>query len=206
MSGKISYSNVYVGNILVANDTNAITTIRPHSPIDISFSLPQKYFELIRAEQGLDKPWHYVATLPEYPKDLYDGETYFIDNQVNQDTGTILLKGRLPNLKKQLWPGEFVRVKVLQKKVPAAFVVPPGAVLIGKNGPYVYTINKENKAQAHDVTVLSREDEYIAFESKDLHAGDTVVVEGQINIAPGMVVQTTKASKKIPSTTPIMNN
>ncbi len=195
VSGKISSYNVDVGNILVANDPTAITTIRPNAPIDISFSLPQKYFEMIRAEWGLEKPWNYVATLPENPKETYEGETYFIDNQVNQDTGTILLKGRLSNLKQQLWPGEFVRVQVLHKKVPNALVVPPGAVLMGKNGPYVYSISKEKKAEAHNVTVLSRMDTYVAFESKELAAGDIVVVEGQINIAPGTTVGTVVESK-----------
>lgn len=187
-SGKISYFNVYVGNILAIDDPNQITILLPLTPIDILFSLPQQQFELIRKEQGDQGKWKYVAALPEHPNDKYEGTTYFIDNQINQSTGTILLKGRLPNEKQQLWPGEFIRVKVLNKIAPGALTVPPSSVLIGKDGPYVYTVDKGGKAIAINVIVLTRTEEYIAIQSDHLQAGDTVIVDGQINVAPGLQV------------------
>ena len=178
VSGKISFFNVDVGNILIIDDPNQLTVIRPFSPIDITFSLPQQQFELIRREQGDAGEWKFVATLPETPNNPFDGTTYFIDNQVDQNTGTILLKGRLPNAKRELWPGEFIRVKVLHKMAPQALTVPPGAVLIGKDGPYIYTVDKDSKAVVQNVTVLTRTEEYIAIQSAQVHAGDTVIVVG----------------------------
>ncbi len=97
------------------------------------------------------------------------GTTYFIDNQIDQNTGTILLKGRLKNVNRELWPGEFIRVKVLYKMAPNALIVPPSAVLIGKDGPYIYTIDKEGKAAVKNVTVLTRTEEYIAIQSAQAH-------------------------------------
>jgi multidrug efflux system membrane fusion protein len=190
VSGKIGYSNVYVGNILALDDPNQITTILPYSPIDITFSLPQQHFELIRRVQGDAGNWKYVASLPEDPTLTFEGTTYFIDNQIDQNTGTILLKGRLPNEKRALWPGEFVRIKVLYKMVPNALVVPPSSVLIGRNGPYVYVVDAENKASARNVIVLTRTEEYTAIESEQVHVGDTVIVDGQINVATGVAVST----------------
>ncbi len=70
VSGKISYFNVDVGNILAVDDPNQITVIRPFSPIDITFSLPQQQFELIRHVQGDAGEWKFVATLPENPNIL----------------------------------------------------------------------------------------------------------------------------------------
>ena len=166
VTGKISYFNVDVGNILSVDDPNQITVIRPFSPIDIIFSLPQEQFELIRHEQGNGGSGSFIAALPDTPKNQFDGTTYFIDNQINQNTGTILLKGRLPNGKWELWPGEFIRVKVLHKKVPKALTVPPSALLIGKDGSYIYTIDKEGKSEAKNVAVLTKTDEYIAFQSR----------------------------------------
>lgn len=189
VSGKVTYYIVDVGNIVTVDNPTAITTIKPFSPIDIQFSLPQQYLEKIRAVQGNEGKWKFNAVLPEYPDKKFEGTTFFIDNQVNQDTGTILLKGRLNNQNWEFWPGEFVKVQVLYKYAPKAFVVPPGAVLIGKNGPYVYLIDGEGKAVVKNVTVLTRTNEYIALDSKDLHEGDTVITDGQINIAPGMQVQ-----------------
>jgi len=187
-SGKISYFNVDVGNILIVDDPNQITVLKPFSPIDITFSLPQQQFELIRKVQGDAGEWQFVATLPEKPDHPFAGTTYFIDNQINQNTGTILLKGRMLNENNELWPGEFIRVKVLYKMAPGALTVPPSAVLIGKDGPYIYTVDKDEKAIAQNVIVLTRTDEYIAIQSDQVHEGDTVITDGQINVAPGLIV------------------
>jgi membrane fusion protein, multidrug efflux system len=189
VAGKISYYNVDVGNILAVDDPNQLTVIRPFNPIDILFSLPQSQFELIRQVQGNSGEWRFVASLPEYPKNGYDGTTYFIDNQINQDTGTILLKGRLENDNRSLWPGEFIRVKVLHRLAPKALTVPPSSVLMGKDGAYIYLVNDEKKADPINVVVLTRTEEYIAIQSDKLHEGLTVIVEGQINVAPGLTVE-----------------
>lgn len=187
ITGKISYFNIDVGNILSAYDPNAITTIRPFEPIDISFSLPQQYFEMIRKVQGNKDGWPFIAILPESPQIKHEGKTYFIDDQVDQNTGTIILKGTLSNKHWQLWPGEFVKVNVLYKVAQQAFVVPPGAILIGKDGPYLYTLDQDNKVVPHQLKILTRTEDFVAFESKTIQKGDRTVIDGQINIAPGIV-------------------
>jgi len=103
-----------------------------------------------------------------------------LDNQIDQTTGTILLKGRVLNEKLELWPGQFIRVKVLHKMAPKALTVPPSSVLIGKDGPYIYSIDKEGNAQAQVVTVLTRTDKYIAIQSNKIKVGDTVIVDGKL--------------------------
>jgi len=189
VSGKVSQFVVDVGNIVAVDDPTAIVSIKPFSPIDILFSLPQQQLEKIRKVQGNEGKWDFIAVLPEDPDKKVDGTTYFIDNQVNQNTGTILMKGRLANTDWQFWPGEFVKVQVLYRTVQDAFIVPPGAILMGKGGPYIYTIDADGKAKATNVDVLTRTDEYIAFTSPDIHKGDLAITDGQIKIAPGMHVQ-----------------
>lgn len=195
VAGKISYFAVYPGNVMIAYDTAAITVIRPFNPIDVLFSLSQQQFELIRKEQGDGGVWPFMAILPETDLQLV-GETYFIDNQINQNTGTILLKGRFSNMKWNLWPGEFVKIRVLQKMVKDALVVPPGAILIGKNGPYLYVIDQDDKAVPYDVDVVMRTNEYIAFKSPQVKKGDRVIIDGQINVAPGLTVNPVKPAAK----------
>jgi multidrug efflux system membrane fusion protein len=195
VSGKISYFVVDVGNIVAVDDPVALTSIKPFSPIDFLFSLPQQQLEMIRAVQGNQGKWPFIAQLPESPDKKVEGTTYFIDNQVNQNTGTILLKGRVENGDWDFWPGEFVRVKVLHRVAKEALVVPPGAVLIGKNGPYVYKMDAKGIVDVHTVDVIIRTNEYIAFNSKEIQKGDSVVIDGQINIAPGIEVRI--ASEKI---------
>jgi len=195
VTGKISYFSVFEGDIVAVDDPTQITILLPMSPIDIQFSLPQQHFELIRHEQGNQGKWKFIATLPEDSKHPFEGISYFIDNQIDQDTGTILLKGRLPNKKLRLWPGEFVRVKVLYKMAPGALVVPLSALLIGKDGPYIYTVDKEGKAVATNVTVLTKTEQYAALQSTEVHVGDTVIVDGQINVAPGIMVNVVAANQ-----------
>lgn len=195
VSGKISYSNVDVGNIMIIDDPNQITVIRPFSPIDVLFSLPQQQFEMIRVEQGDDGQWPYVVTLADKPDVSFGGITYFIDNQIDQNTGTILLKGKLPNAEREMWPGEFVRVKVLYRIVPEALTVPPSSVLMGRDGPYLYVVDHEGKAKAVNVSVLTRTEEYIAIHSEQLNEGDRVIVDGQINVAPGIAVNEVSMNK-----------
>ncbi len=199
VSGKISFFNVDVGNILTIDDPNQITVIRPFSPIDVLFSLPQQQLELIRSVQGNEGHWPFIATLPEKPNESFHGTTFFIDNQVNQNTGTILLKGRLPNENRELWPGEFMRIKVLYRIAPDALTVPPSAVIMGRDGPFVYTIDKDEKAALVNVTVLTRTPEYIAIQSDKLQEGEVVITDGQINIAPGVKVKVTAPQALPPS-------
>ncbi len=192
IAGKISNFNIYVGNIVIADDPIALTTIRPFSPIDISFSLPQSQFDLVRQAQGDRGIWNFIAISPEDPKKIYEGKSWFIDNQINQDTGTLLIKGSLPNYTREIWPGMYLRIKVLQKMVPNALTVPPGAILIGRDGPYLYTMDAEHKVTPINVNVITRNEEYIAVTSDQLQPGMQVVYDGQINVAPGMQVNVIK--------------
>lgn len=192
VTGKVSQFVVDVGNIVAVDDPTAIVSIVPFSPIDVLFSISQQQLEQIRARQGNHGKWHFQASLPEHPERIVEGTTYFINNEVNQDTGTILLKGRVYNDKIELWPGEFVKVKVLQQEEKNALLVPPGAVLTGKNGPYLYSVETGEKVSSHNIQVVSRTNEYIAFRSNQLKPNDTVVTDGQLNIAPGMQVEIKK--------------
>ena len=78
---------------------------------------------------------------------------------------------------------------------PNALTVPPSSVLIGKDGPYIYTLIRREKLQRKMSTVLTRTEEYIAIQSAQVHAGDTVIVDGQINVAPGLMVNAVSNNK-----------
>jgi len=75
---------------------------------------------------------------------------------------------------------------------------------MGKDGAYLYAVDKDNKATAHNITVLMRSDDFIAFESSEVKKGETVVVDGQINIATGITVQTKPQEKQPPPMFPAL--
>ena len=81
------------------------------------------------------------------------GKLNVVDNQVDQSTGTVRLKGEFPNADLQLWPGQFVNVRLLIDTLKDVVVVPTGAVQRGPNGTFVYVVKDDNTAAMRPVTV-----------------------------------------------------
>jgi multidrug efflux system membrane fusion protein len=111
-----------------------------------------------------------------------------VDNAVDATTGTIKLKGTFANADHKLWPGVFVRVTLRLTTQPNAVVVPNQAVQTGQEGPFVFVVKADNSVESRPVTIGSRVDQDIVIAS-GIEAGETVVTEGQLRLAPGIKVQ-----------------
>jgi multidrug efflux system membrane fusion protein len=121
----------------------------------------------------------------------YEGELHFLDNAVNNTTGTVLLRAVVPNHDMKLWSGQFVSVRLHLSIKKNAVVVPYEAVQIGQQGNYVFVISPDKKAELRNVTVGSKEDDRIIIED-GVKAGETVVTVGQMGLKPGIPVAETK--------------
>jgi len=116
------------------------------------------------------------------------GQLTFIDNTVDSTTGTIRLKGTFENSTHKLWPGEFVRVTLRLATEPNALVVPNQAVQTGQDGMYVFVVKPDHTVESRPVVTGARVDQDLVVE-KGLKAGEIVVLEGQLRLAPGSRVQ-----------------
>ena len=120
-----------------------------------AFPLPQQQLPEInkaRVDKGLR-----VEALETGHKTVLDtGELQVIDNQVDQTTGTIRLKADFPNTDLQLWPGQFVNVRLLVKTLEQVVVVPTSAVQRGPDGTFVYVVGDANKVGMRPVTLAQR--------------------------------------------------
>jgi multidrug efflux system membrane fusion protein len=116
------------------------------------------------------------------------GYLSFVDNTVDTTTGTIKLKGTFTNEANLLWPGQFVRVALRLTTHTNALVVPNQAVQAGQEGVYVYVVKPDRSVESRPVETGSRVDQDIVIKS-GLQAGETVVTEGHLLLAPGMRVQ-----------------
>src|SRR5262249_50420509 len=112
----------------------------------------------------------------------------FIDNTVDPSTGTIKLKGTFQNGDNRLWPGEFVRVTLRLTTRPNALVVPNQAVQTGQDGQFVYVVNQDRTVAMRPVVTSTRVDQDLVVD-RGLDAGETIVTEGQLRLAPGSRVQ-----------------
>lgn len=191
IDGKISQFNVDPGNVVVANDPNAITDIRQITPADIRFFIPQKYF--LEAQKAFQKgTLKFEATLPQVPDKPREGEIYFLDNHIDLTTGTILVKGTVPNEDEFFWPGEFIDVKLIMRTQAKALLVPEEAISYGLKGPFVYVYDVKTKTvEYRDVVKGEKIDKLIQIE-KGIHLGEKVVIRGQINLRPGVEVSVDK--------------
>jgi len=186
-AGKILLSE---GNLVKANDSVAMVVINQLSPIYVSLSIPQQYFEEIRRMQA--KSPLPVEVPPEYGKT--PGKLAFSDNTVDASTGTIKLRGRFDNAGKLLWPGQFVDTWLTLREEPAARVVPSQALQNGPKGQYVYVVKSDATAEQRDV-VVARIDGNEAVIDKGLEPGESVVVDGASRLLPGSKVSAKSQDK-----------
>src|SRR5262249_46659644 len=105
------------------------------------------------------------------------GKVLVIDNQVDQTTGTVKLKAEFPNANLQLWPGQFVNVRLLIETLYQIVVVPTAAVQRGPSGTYVYVVQADNTVTVRPVTVRLQDDQQAALQ-EGLRAGEIVVTSG----------------------------
>jgi len=122
------------------------------------------------------------------------GVVTFVDNSVDTTTGTIKVKATLPNTDRRLWPGQFVRVTVRLATRANAALVPNQAVQTGQEGAYVYVVKQDNTVESRRVVTSVRVDQDLVVD-QGLTPGETVVLEGQLRLAPGMKVTVRDPSK-----------
>jgi multidrug efflux system membrane fusion protein len=115
-----------------------------------------------------------------------------IDNQVDQATGTVKLKAEFPNAQLQLWPGQFVNVRVLIDTLRQVVVVPTAAVQRGPNGTFVYVITDDGTATVRRVTLIQQDDVQTVVRG-GLQIGERVVTTGFARLAEGTQVSSASA-------------
>jgi membrane fusion protein, multidrug efflux system len=187
LDGKISQYDIDVGNLVVANDANALTNIRQITPIDIRFNITQnEYVEVQNAMKNGELQFEVI--LPQKAEIPRVGNIYFIDNHLDMDTGTILLKGQVENDDELLWPGEFIKVRLQLRKVQNALLVPEEAVKIGQDGPYIYVYQPETSTAEYRPVVKGQKVDNRIYIQQGVKLGEKVIVQGQNNLLPGAKV------------------
>lgn len=185
IDGRTGLRLVDEGNLVRASDAG-IVVITEVRPISVLFTLPQQQLPQInkaRAKRQLK-----VEALETDSKEVLDtGDLQVIDNQVDQSTGTIRLKADFPNTDLQLWPGQFVNVRLLLKTLDDVVVVPTAAIQRGPDGTYVYVIGNESTVAARPVTIAQQDDKQ-AVVASGLTAGEQVVTAGFARLKDGAEV------------------
>jgi membrane fusion protein (multidrug efflux system) len=194
VTGLSSYARVQEG-AYVNPENSLLTYVAQVDPIWLNFTLSENDIlarKSSRASGKLRSPpdnaFVVEAVLADGSIFPHKGHISFADAEFNRETGTYLIRATLPNPDASLRPGQFVRVRVSGDVRPNAILLPQQAVMQGAQGHFVFVIGKDGKAAVRSVKVgeWHGKDWFI---SEGLEAGDVVVTDGMMKLAPGAAVK-----------------
>jgi multidrug efflux system membrane fusion protein len=194
--GLTGIRQVDEGNIVHATDTTGIVTITEIKPITVLFNLPQQNLAQLNKGQS-EAPLPLLAVAPDGTTTVDNGKVVVINNQVDQTTGTVQIKGEFPNANIQLWPGQFVNVRVLIDTLHQVVVVPTAAVQRGPDGTFVYVVKDDGTVSMRPITVQQQDDQQAVIAS-GVMAQDQVVTTGFGRLADGTKVEVASADSSTP--------
>lgn len=198
LNGVCSKLFVDPGNLAIANQTK-LTNVRSYDPLFVEFSVSEQYLEILRRE--LNAGTVQIEVTPRGDTNSYAGELVFLDNAVNHLTGTILLRGLIPNPDRKLWAQQFIEVRILAGIAHDAVMVPESAVQFGKDGPFAFVVGKDNKVELRLVKSGVRHSNLLQI-IDGVAADERVVVLGQLMLYPGAMVMEAAPAGKAPAAKP----
>ncbi|HLZ65673.1 MAG TPA: efflux RND transporter periplasmic adaptor subunit [Aliidongia sp.] len=187
ISGRIGKRLVDAGNVIHTADDNDLVEIVQVKPINVLFTVPQDALPDIQAGQRAGA-LVVEARSGNDQKKLAEGRLTLIGNQIDAQTGTIELKALFENADEVLWPGQFLNARVVTSIRKDAVTVPMTAIQTGAKGKFVYVLDREASTVApRDVSVLQSVHGLAVVAG--LKVGETVVVDNQDQLSPGMTVK-----------------
>lgn len=186
IDGRTGTINVTVGNNVKANDTTALVTINQIQPVLVQASLPQGNFDAVREamKQG-DVP---AFAKRDGSNDNAQGKLQYLDNAIDQGTGTFATRSAFPNFDEKLWPGMLVNLSIVLKEDKQVQIIPDVAIQHASTGDFVYVVIG-GKAARKNVTVARMQDGFAVI-AQGVSDMDPVVTDGQMSLKDGSAVST----------------
>ncbi|WP_411879920.1 efflux RND transporter periplasmic adaptor subunit [Polaromonas sp. YR568] len=187
VSGRVGLRTVDVGNVVSNGDANGIAVITQITPIDVVFAIPQDQVGELQQNAAKGQVMQVVALDRTRAVTLDTGTFASLDNQVDITTGTVKAKARFNNSQLNLYPSQFVNVRLQVRTIENAVVVPVTALRLGSTGDYVYVVNKDRTVSLRLVKRGQATVEKIVITS-GLEAGERVITEGADRLKDGASV------------------
>jgi multidrug efflux system membrane fusion protein len=171
------------GNVVTANVTQLLS-IQRLDPIYATFTITERDLPDVQKQmaQGTLKALVWLPT--DQPNMGRNGKIEFLDNAVQNGTGTVNLRATLSNNDRHFWPGQFVNVKLVLSTAKGAVLIPNQATQISQQGPFVFVVKQDDTAELRRVVLGQKQGSDVVITS-GLQASERVVVEGQLTVRPG---------------------
>jgi multidrug efflux system membrane fusion protein len=182
ISGRAGQRLVDVGNVVAAN-TGSLLLIENLDPVYADFTITEN--ELTAVQRNMKQGSLKVEVrLPDEPDRPRAGALTFVDNTVQEGTGTVKLRATIPNQDHYFWPGRFVRVRLVLGTIQDALLIPAPAPQMSGDGSFVYVVKDDSTAELRPVKLGQRQGKSIVVD-EGLKSGEKVVVNGQLGVTPG---------------------
>jgi multidrug efflux system membrane fusion protein len=188
VAGRVGLRTVDVGNLVSAGSTTGVAVITELAPIDVEFSVPQDRIPELQARTASGARLAVVAYDRTRSRALDTGVFISLNNQTDTQTGTVRAKARFPNTSNNLFPSQFVNVRLLLETVHDALVVPVTALRHGPDGDFVYVLADDRTVSLRKVTTAQSTADRVAIAS-GLQPGERVITEGGDRLKDGARVQ-----------------
>jgi membrane fusion protein, multidrug efflux system len=187
IDGRAGARLVDAGNVVQAN-ASSLLSIQRVDPIYANFTITERDLPDVQkqmARGGLKA----LVRLPSDPDSAArTGRIEFLDNTVQNGSGTVNLRATISNPDRHFWPGQFVDVKLVLATEKAAVLVPSQATQISQQGPFVYVVKTDDTAELRPVKLGQRQGEDVVV-TEGLAANERVVLAGQLLVRPGSKVR-----------------
>ncbi len=194
ITGKTGNVLINVGNVVKANDTPSLVTINQITPIAVTFTIPER--ELARVRPQFAAGRLIAEATPSGDNGPPEkGKVDFLDNAVDQATGTIKLRATFANGSRRLWPGQFASVRLTLATLADATVAPSQAVQTGQQGQYVFVVKSDGTADLRPIKAGVTYNGMTVIE-QGVRPGEQVVTDGQMRLLPGARVEVRKPQPK----------
>ncbi|HET9402364.1 MAG TPA: efflux RND transporter periplasmic adaptor subunit [Candidatus Acidoferrales bacterium] len=187
IDGRAGARLVDVGNVVQANSTQLLS-IQRLEPIYSDFTITEQDLTRVRQDMARGNTRALVRLPSETDAQARPGALTFLDNSVQNGSGTVFLRATIPNADHHFWPGQFVNVRLVLTTMKDAVLVPNQATQISQQGPYVMVLKPDDTADMRKVELGQRQDDNVVIIS-GVKAGERVITAGQANVLPGAKVR-----------------
>jgi len=182
INGRAGQRNVDAGNVVSANN-GSLLVIQRLDPIYADFTVTENDLSSVQRNMS-NRTLKVDVRLPDDSSEPREGKLTFLDNSVQEGSGTVKLRATLANGDRRFWPGRFSKVRLVLETRRAAVLVPAEAPQLSAKGSFVYVIKGDSSAELRPVKVGQRQADLVVIE-EGVRSGERVVVNGQLGVTPG---------------------
>jgi multidrug efflux system membrane fusion protein len=162
---------------------NSLLVIERLDPIYADFTISQDNLADVQQQMRAGRLKTEVR-LPDTPENSVTGQLTFLNNAVENATGTVNLRATIPNAGHRFWPGRFVNIRLVLSTIHGAVLIPATAPQMSGKGSFVYIVKQDSTVEQRPVSLGQRQGDLIVVE-KGVEPGERVVTNGQLGVTPG---------------------